>query len=76
MEWNQFPDRWRIHFVQKLQDEFGLSETEARSKMEAWKAGLPVLSNPGISPAEKPRSGPIRSNGRSGQSKPKSATND
>jgi hypothetical protein len=75
MEWTMFPDRWRKHFVQKLQDEFGLSETEAHSKLEAWSEGLPGLSNPEISPAERLRARPMRSRGRSRPSKPKSTTN-
>jgi hypothetical protein len=46
MNWDQIADRWRPGLVNKLRDHYGLSEEEARRKVETWLAWLKGLSNP------------------------------
>jgi hypothetical protein len=38
--WNGVAARWRAHFVNKLQDLYGLPEEEAGTKADAWLGWL------------------------------------
>ena len=36
MSWDQFANAWRQDLVDKLQEDYGLAEEEARKKAEEW----------------------------------------
>jgi hypothetical protein len=82
MSWNQFPANWRKSLVAKLQDRYGLSETEANSKVAAWLDWLPTRSSstPGAPAAREVQAGGslsrARSRVRSRPSKARSAANE
>lgn len=58
MSWNQIAGRWRSSLVKKLQEGYGLSETEANRKVESWLDWL--QAQPSTLAAERSEADPAR----------------
>ncbi len=57
MSWDQFANAWRQDLVDKLQEQYGLAEEEARKKAEVW---LEWLSRQPTPVERRSRHGPRR----------------